>query len=194
MADKSIQQQIAEAQLEREQILLEQTREQSAAYKAGKFQKARVNAQRQEQLAIDVRNRRAVSKQCNHRQGGTTRNPYKGKGKTSLNRVLLPDGFSKLIMCSICRLRLFSPFPLNKTPRPKRTATGVETSAQAAARVRKFHEDEKQFNKLWEDAEDSLTPEASQVMHCGVTFTVTDPDGMPIMKPRPCDTYALQMA
>lgn len=189
MSEKTIQDQIAAVQLETAQLQLERQKEENAQYKARKAEKERQNAQRQEQLSIDRNNRVRTAALCTHRQGGTPRNPMKGKGPTALKRIKMPDGFTVLIACSICRLRKYSPHPMNKSPKRKKD----ESEAQAKARVEKYEADVIEFARLNEEAEDGLTAEATQPMDCGVKFRVTDADGRPVYRQRPCDSYALQM-
>jgi hypothetical protein len=47
-----------------------------------------------------------------------------------------------------------------------------------------------EFEKLATLAQDQLTPEAAQPMHCGKTFTFSDSDGNAAHVPHPCDSYA----
>lgn len=186
--DPKIQAEIERVQLETALLNLEQAKIQNAQHVARTEEKKRFNAQRQNQLSIDRHGRIELSKRCSHRQGGTPRNPLKGKGPTSLNVVKMPDGFTKMITCSICRLRKFSPFPPDMSTKKK----DGETAEQAKKRVAKFHADKKHFDWLLEKAQDGLTPEATQEMDCGVVIKVTDADGMPVYRPRPCDSYAMQ--
>lgn len=186
--DAKMQTEIDRIALETALLNLEEAKERNAQQKAKAENKRRLNAQRQAQLGIDRHGRIEVSLRCNHRQGGTPRSPLKGKGPTSLNVVNMPDGFTKMITCSICRLRLFSPFPPDQSPKAKQG----ESDRQTKARVAKFHKDKKRFDDLMEKSQDGLTPEATMEMDCGVKIRVTNADGMPVFRPRPCDSYAMQ--
>lgn len=168
------------------EIRLQETEERIQRFDAQRADAKRMNAQRQEQLAIDLRGRKSVARQCSHRQGGTPKKPYAGKGDTALKKVTLPDGFSMLIMCAICRLRTFSPHPADQS---KKLRKG-ETPAMAKARVAKWQKDTAEFAKLIEMSEDAKSAEMTEAMECGVTMSVTDADGAPVFRRRPCDTYA----
>lgn len=161
---------------------------------------------RQERLQQDMERERsmriAAAKNCNHRQGGNMVMGFaasKGRGSTALNRIILPDG-RKLIMCGAgCGLRKFNPHPYDQNPDPRRVYEGhgkyrMETEEEAAARVKQYHADNADFNKLWEQAEvEALTPESAQIMDCGVTMQFIDKKGQQIQLRAPCDSYALKM-
>lgn len=183
MAEQSRLEEIA---LRRAEIGLERDEQEIDQWEAQRAQKSLTNRQRQSQLRQDLIGRKAVSDNCNHRQGGTPKQPYKGKGDTALKVVLLPDGFSKLVMCAICRLREFSPHPRDKSSKPREG----ETAAQAKTRSKAFDERKARFDKLLDDSQDAISADFTQPMDCGVTFTFTNEDGNPIYKERPCDTYA----
>jgi hypothetical protein len=172
--------------LRRAEIALERDQQDIAEWEARKAQRSLQNRQRQQQLRIDLIGRKAVSDHCNHRQGGTPKNPYKGRGDTALKGVLMPDGHTKLIMCGICRLRAWSPHPADKSSRVRHN----ETATAAKRRAAKYTEDKEYFDDLWEQSQNSISAEFTQPMDCGTTFTVTDEEGRQVFGPRPCDTYA----
>jgi hypothetical protein len=181
---------LREIQLQTARLTLEEARDRIAVNTAKKAQKARMNAQRQGQLRIDNAGRREVARLCSHRQGATPKNPLKGKGPTALNVIKMPDGFTIMIQCSICRLNLYSPFPGNMSQKVK----AGETKDDMKHRVEKFHADKKFFDLMLEKATEGLTEESTQAMDCGVKIRVTDADGMPVYRPRPSDSYALQFS
>jgi hypothetical protein len=168
------------------EISLLKTEREVASFEAAEADKKRQNAQRQQQLAIDLRGRRHVSRNCSHKQGGTPKKMYAGKGDTALKKVILPDGFSMLIMCSICRLRVFSPHPLDQSNKVRKG----ETPQQANARVAKWVKDTAEFAHLVEMSDEAKSAEFTEAMDCGITMKVTDADGLPVFRRRPCDTYA----
>jgi hypothetical protein len=176
----------AQVQLEAARMTLDKTRGEVEDWKARRDQKIRQNAQRQTQLATDREEIARVARACTHRQGGSPKNPYGGKGQAALNVVIMPDHRTQLITCTICRLRVFSPNERNmaRNPRPG------ELKEQATARVARYMEDRREFDRLLELAADKLTPEAAAPMHCGVTFTFMSGDGQEVLMPRPCDSYA----
>lgn len=176
----------AQANLAEAEMKLEMTEETVRLFKAAKEQRSRNNKQRQSQLAKDRENTAMLARACTHRQGGSPKNPYGGKGTSALSRVLLPDGHSELIMCSICPLTVFSPREddIAKKKRPGETAEAAER------RVEKYHIAKAAWDKLMELAMDKLTDEAAAPMHCGVTFTLRDGEGREVLPIRPCDSYA----
>ncbi len=186
MAEKNVQAELDAIALETAQLNLEEARDRNARIRAEKEDKSRRNKQRQQQLRNDLATRRILSSRCSHRQGGSPNNPLGGKGATALNVVKMPDGFTKLVMCGVCRLRTFSPHPRNQSEKARQG----ETQAEAKARAVKYREDLAAFDKLLAMSKDTLTEEASQEMDCGVTITITNEDGIPVLPTRPCDSYA----
>lgn len=192
MADKKptlqeMQEELAAVQLETAKIGLERAREDNAKWVGEREVKSRQNRDRMAQLQAEVNGRELTTRQCKHRQGGTPKNPFGGKGATSLKVVRMPDGFTKMIMCSVCRLRLFS-------PHPRDGAQGLrkgETEAQRDRRIAKYEAAEKRFQELYERSQtETLTDEAAQEMDCGTTITMTDAlTGNPVLPKRPCDSY-----
>lgn len=177
----------AEVQLQQAQMQLEQTEEQIATFKAEREGRGRRNKQRQMQLRKEVNDAARAANECTHRQGGSVGKnaPKSGKGPSALSVVLLPDGQSELIMCAICRLRVFSPNRMDKIAKPR----GTETPAEMKARVLKYERDLRDFQELRELAKDKMTPEAAAPMDCGVTFSFKDADERDVLVPRPCDSY-----
>lgn len=184
-----IELQIAQTRLQREKLDLEAAQEDNDRRVQTKAQRAKQNAERQSQLRQEIAGRKVATRACTHRQGGSPGALNKGKGPTALNVAKMPDGFTKLIMCGICRLRVVNPHPANKSPKIR----AGETAAKRDARVKKFHEDQAEFDRLYEMSRDGLTPESVQEMDCGVTLMSTDEDGVPLLKPRPFDTNPLYM-
>lgn len=175
-------------QLKEAEMRLEITTNQVREYENSKIAKARQNAQRQTQMRGDHMKRAKGALTCTHRQGGQVgrgQKPY-GKGPTALQMVLLPDEKSKLIMCSICRLRVFSPNPLDGL---KKLRPG-EGREQMQERVKKYLAFRKAFEELEELVQDKLTADAAAPMDCGVTFSLQDGEGRDIPVQRPCDKYA----
>jgi hypothetical protein len=185
--DAKTQAEIDRIQLETAQLNLDEARESNAERINRKASNARKNKQRQDQLAADVSTRRGMSLKCRHRQGGTPSDPFNGKGATSLNTVKMPDGFTVLIMCGVCRGRWFSPHPRNQATKPR----PGESKEQAQDRVEKYNADKETFDRLYEMSKDTLTPEAAQTMDCGTVIqTINTETGMPTYRDRPCDSYA----
>lgn len=189
---KSIQDEIAETQLAEAKMRLELTKRQVAAFEASEADKKRRNIERQKQLSSERQTRAADAKRCKHRQGGTPKKPFAGKGSTALRVATMPDGFTKLIMCPICRLRVFSPHPNDMGTDPRNVNGKMETETQAKRRVAQYERDKAAFDRLYEMSRDGLTDEEVQEMDCGTTITLTDTKtGAPVLPRRPCDSYAM---
>lgn len=169
------------------ELNLERSEEEYSRHQQTKAANKVKNENRQKQLRAENDTRRRTSARCNHRQGGTPKNPLRGKGHTALNVVKLPDGFTKLVSCQLCRLRCFSPHPQDGARKPREG----ETAEQAKVRVKKFIADTAEFERLYEMSRDGLTEESVTEMDCGVTFSLFDGEGLPVYSRRPCDSYAL---
>lgn len=186
MADKDMQARLDAIALRTAEINLERAEQEAAEYEAKKAQSSRQKAQRQAQFRTDLRGKASLTKRCNHRQGGTPKNPYKGNGDTALKVVKMPDGFTTMIMCVTCPLRVFSPHPKNQS---KKRRQG-ESEAQMEKRVDKYFADKTAFDALMEKSQDSISADFTQPMDCGITIDRTTEDGDPVYGRRPCDTYA----
>ncbi len=191
MAEKTMQQQLEEIQLKTAQMNMKIAQRELEQFEAQERSKSRQNAQRQNELASKIRGQALIAKNCAHKQGASPKNKYKGKGDTTLKKVRMMDGFTMLIHCCICRLRVFSPHPYDQNPEPQRDfRTGkMETAAEAKARVEKWKADTAAFNELVEKSEESKSDEFSSTMDCGNTFEVKDYKGMPVFRRRPSDFY-----
>lgn len=191
-AEKSLAEQIDETRLQEARMRLTLTQREVAQFEATEADKKRRNTERQKQLSADRQTRANDAKMCNHRQGGTPKNPFKGKGSTALRVAKFPDGFTKVIMCPICRLRAFSPHPNDQGTEPRLVNGKMESEAQAAKRVKKYQADKAAWDKLYEQSRDGLTEEEVQEMDCGTTITLTDTrTGAQVLPRRPCDSYAM---
>lgn len=180
--------QIAQAQLDKARMELELTNEQVAQFKAGRESRSRQNKQRQAQLQKDRLEVARAANDCSHRQGGSAgrQGTPHGKGQSALTIAKMPDDRTELIMCAICRLRVFTPDPRRGS---KRAQEG-ETAADVKARLAEYQNDVKEFSALKTLQLDKLTAEAAQPMDCGLTFRFVDEDGREVLVPRPCDAYA----
>lgn len=181
---------IKRIELETKQLDLEDARDRNQRMKADKADRARKNSQRQAQLATDRAARRKMAKLCSHRSGASPGNPYEGDdmADTTLLVALMPDGFTKLILCyGPCRLRMFSPHPVDGA----KACRAGESAKERDARVKDFLEDQEEFDRLLALAKKKKSPEARAPMDCGVTISVTNEEtGMPVLRQRPCDSYA----
>lgn len=177
-------------QLESEELKLEQTRQETEERKAQIAYKGRQRTLRQNQALLSAKAAQKLAKVCSHRQGGQNGDMFKGKGPTALKVEKMPDGFTVRIRCLCCPLRITSPLPSDASKKQKRG----ETAADRDARLEKFAADRERFDRYYAiSQEDALTGEAGAPMECGTTFKVTDDDGNQIFKPRPSDSYAVEM-
>lgn len=194
---KTAGEQADELRLKREQVefeaaelRLEETREATALRKAERGQKARKVEMSQATLSAARRNAKNLSRSCKHRQGGESGQIYKGKGPTALKVEKMPDGFTIRIRCLNCPLRLTSPFPPDGVKKQRKG----ESADQRDARLEQFEAQKARFEKFYEmSQENALTAEAAQPMEPGTTFKISDEDGNQIFKPRPSDSYAMEM-
>jgi len=184
--DKETQARLDANAIRLSEIQLEKAEQEIAEYDARRANASRVKAQRQGDLKTQLRGKASLVKRCNHRQGGTPKNPYRGNGDTALKCIKQPDGFTTLILCVICPLRVFSPHPKDQS---KKQREG-ESKAEAEKRVEKYHADKADFDKLMEKSQDSISADFTQPMDCGITIERTTMDGDPVYGRRPCDTYA----
>ena len=146
----------------------------------------------QNQLRGQAQNKLAMRKLCNHRVGNTVKNRLKGNGTTALKIVKMPDGFTTKVHCMNCPAEWWSPMPTNQSPKPKmlKNEGRLETKAEVQARIEKYLADKAEFDAILEMAQDNLSEEQSTPMSPGVIMRVTDADGLPVYRERPCDSYA----
>ena len=191
MAEKTMRAQLEEVQLKTAMMNMKIAERQLQQFEAAERQKSSQNAQRQADLRNKVMGRAKVAAGCNHKQGASQKNIYKGKGDTTLKKMRMMDGFTTLIHCAICRLSVFSPHPYDRNMEPQKNIhTGkMETREEAKARVEKWKADTERFEKLLEQSEESKSDEYSSTMDCGNTFAVTDEKGLPVFRRRPSDFY-----
>ena len=146
----------------------------------------------QAQLRGQARAKYRMRTECNHRQGWTPKKRYTGNGTTALKIAKMPDGITTKIHCMTCSAEWWSPLQTNQSPKPKHLAKlgRLETKAEVEARVKKYMADKTAFEEVLAMAEDGITEELTTPMDPGVKMRVTDADGLPVYRPRPCDSYA----
>lgn len=119
------------------------------------------NQQIQADMESQQRQLAHVQAICRHRQGGRPQNVYAGDGKPCVVRTQMLDGYTWMLQCLRCRLKVFTPHPALKRHDP-------DSFAQARAI----------YDKLWELASDSGLDEIR-----GPTFTF-EKDGVPFIPER----------
>jgi hypothetical protein len=194
--EKALRKRILEARAKKAEMDLELTERRVRKHEETEHVRKIQNAQRQSNLRSIANGKANTALNCSHRQGATPKNRFKGKGPSALVVSNMPDGFTKYVMCTICPLRVYSPHPQDKDPKPRKNLqTGrMETAAEAKARVEQWKKDTREFKKLLAHSQDKLTEEASQEMECGVTMEVTNHEGLRVYKRRPSDFYVKGVA
>lgn len=190
--------------LETAQLNLDEARDANAKRIAEKKIRERVFAERQRGMKSAAKTRAELSARCLHNQGGPMNNPYESDGKSALGVLKMPDGWTLMIKCPICRGEWFTPHTnyMRKEPFPARyhMPGGVilevaETKRAAEIRVAKYHKDVEEFNRLLKEAKRKLTPEAAQVMDCGTTHQLINMEtGQEVRAWRACDASAMAQA
>lgn len=181
-----VKERLDELALQTAELNLDEASERAATRQAQRESRVRTNRQRQAQLVKDNEEKRVKIKACTHRQGGSIKQPNRGKGPSALRSIYLPEEGRMLIMCANCPLRVFSPPEIDASPKQRRQ----ESEAKAEARVDRYEREKDEFERLWEASQDQLTDEAAQPMDCGTTFTFTDRERNRVHVPSPCDSYA----
>jgi hypothetical protein len=172
-------------QTERLQI---QNRQDLSAKDAAERRKAAMQAQ----LRGEAQNKVRMRTLCNHRQGNTPKKRYTGNGTTALKIAKMPDGITIKVHCLNCPAEWWNPMPTNQSPKAKflKKLGRKETGDEVKARVEKYKADKIEFDKILALAEDGITEEQTTPMDPGVKMRVTDSDGLPVYRERPCDSYA----
>lgn len=190
-------------QLETAKLNLDQARDDNAKRVAEKKQRERVMAERQRGFSAATANRvKMRDEQCAHRQGGSMSNPMEGTGKSALGVNRMPDGWTKLIKCLVCRGDWSTPHPyfmrIDPFPKGFHMPGGIileraESEASVAARLELYREDVTNFEKLLKHAKDKLTEDAAREMDCGNVHILTNMQtGVQVYPWRQCDTEFMQ--
>lgn len=150
----------------------------------------------QQQLKGEAKVKVEMRTLCNHRQGNTPKKRYQGNGTTALKIAKMPDGITTKVHCMNCTAEWWSPLPTNKSPKPKflKKQNRMETKDEVAARVELYKAEQAEFDAILAKAQDGITEEQTTAMDPGVKMRVTDGDGLPVYRERPCDTYATRAA
>lgn len=159
-----LQREVLEAQLETAKINLEQSKDQSAAYRQRKEVCRKANESRQRGFAAKRESLKALQHRCQHMAGGEAGgDPCEGGGKfafSTLSCTIMPDGVTMLLQCPRCRLMIY----------------GRTRSAQDEARLQgKALEDHLWWKELYTlYRKEGLGKKA---LMRGPTFNFTRPDG-----------------
>jgi hypothetical protein len=79
----------------------------------------RHNKQIQADVEAEQRNMKLAQSICRHRQGGRPQNVYAGDGKPCITRTQMLDGYTWLLQCLRCRMKIFTPHPSLRKAHPE---------------------------------------------------------------------------
>jgi len=174
---------ILQAQHEKALLDLDETKETSAQRQQQKAQKSRANAERQQGFKTAQKNQEERFRRCTHRQGGDLNQlDVRETNQSALMVMKMPDDFTVVISCPVCRNKRVSPHPYlqRKTPFPAGyhvTATGVileraETKKEVAERIAKYAFAKAEFDGLLKQSRDKLVKVPD--MDCGTVHILTN--------------------
>lgn len=161
MSIDEIQRVIALTDLQAKLLDLDRIKDENARRIAHQEAIRKHNAQIQADMESQSRQMAYAQSVCRHRQGGRHQNVFAGDGKPCVTRTQMLDGYTWLLQCLRCRLKVFTPHPALKKSDP-------EGYAEAKAI----------FDKLWELSADSGLDEIR-----GPTF-IFEKDGVPFIPER----------
>jgi hypothetical protein len=132
---------ILETELQTKQFELDDAQERNRLRAQQKVDRSRRNAMRQSELAAANSALANIQQQCRHRQGGVPHNVLKGDGKPCVVRTKMLDGYTYLLQCTRCRLKVFTPNPAHAEPKHEKHA--------------QYLQDKQIYDRLWEMSQDS---------------------------------------
>ena len=174
---------ILEAQHKKAMLDLDETIDTNAQRTQQKAVKARVNAERQKGFETVRQSQEERFRRCTHRQGGKMNQlDVRQTNQSALMVMKMPDDFTIVISCPVCRGRRVSPHPYlqRKQPFPAGyhvTATGIilekaETASEVADRLAKYADDKEEFDALLKMSRDKLVEVPD--MDCGTVHILTN--------------------
>jgi hypothetical protein len=107
---EEIQREILEVELETKKLNLAEAKQRNAEFVQREEMRRKHNRQRMSELKAGRDAAEAVVRECRHKSGGNPTNILRGGGIGSfsiLTRALMPDGVTRLIQCSRCRLKVY---------------------------------------------------------------------------------------
>jgi hypothetical protein len=178
---------LEEIEIKHAEMRMKLTARELAKFEGEERSREHINRVRQEQLGKDQDTNRRLRNFCKHRQGGTLKDLYHGKGPTALNVITMPGGdWDKMITCLVCPGIWHSPNPLDMATALRKG----ETEEQRDRRVVKYQADLEEFNAILKQAEDRLSSDET-VMDSGTKIVKIDlRTGLRVPVLRPCDETA----
>jgi hypothetical protein len=111
---------IAQVTLEQQLLELDRIKDESNKRVASKEALVKYNAQIQQAMSQEAAMMASFQKRCRHRMGGQHKDPYSGDGRPCVVRTQMLDGYTYLLQCTRCRLKVFTPHPSLKKSDPER--------------------------------------------------------------------------
>lgn len=102
----------------------------------------RFNEQLQQDVVAEQRGLERGQKVCRHRSGGFPSNIFRGNREPCVFRTRMLDGYTYLIQCLRCRLKVFTPHPSLERKDPK-----------------EYAKQQKLYEKMWELSEERAMDE-----------------------------------
>jgi hypothetical protein len=135
---QEIQRRIAAADLQAKLLELDRITDENHKRIAKKEALERFNRQIQEDIRSQQKILEYAQSVCRHKQGGRYQNVWAGDGKPCVSRTQMLDGYTWLLQCLRCRMKILTPHPALQRSDPEKYAKNMAI-----------------YNKLWELAADS---------------------------------------
>jgi hypothetical protein len=119
---EELQRVIAMADLQGKLLDLDRMKDDNAKRVAKRESLEKYNRQLQEEMESQARLMKQAQTICRHRQGGRHHDVYKGTGLPCIVRTQMLDGFTYLLQCTRCRMKVYTPHPSLKRSDPERYA------------------------------------------------------------------------
>jgi hypothetical protein len=120
---EAMQERVLEVELQTKMRLLRKAERDEQAFEETERRRHEANKTRQDELRVAKRNHEAVVKMCRHKSGGNPQNVLRGGGIGSFSTItsfLMPDGVTRLLQCTRCRMKIYSPHTNLKKTDPQR--------------------------------------------------------------------------
>ena len=119
MSLEEMQRLIAATELQAKILDLDRVKDDNARRLAHKEAVEKHNRQIQADVEAEQARMRFAQSVCRHRQGGKPQNIYAGDGKACITRTQMLDGYTWLLQCLRCRIKIYTPHPNLKKSHPE---------------------------------------------------------------------------
>ena len=172
---------LLDAQFEREMLMLDRTKKESAVYKETEEDRKRKREQAQMQAKAVIDDQAKRERKCKHQAGVQPGNVMgKGVGGSCLSASRIGFSWMWLIQCVWCGMKNLTPNPNRKSSKPQEVKVDgvlrLETASEVRTRVQQYQEDLERHNELKEDALGTGLPPM-----VGPAWDFTDEDGSPVI-------------